>query len=133
LGYAPFASPDGEGTSVRQGLFSGPWIAEPSTEALKTAIRHLEAIPPESDVYAQAAELLPLLRLKRDRPQDFPAVEQAKFLSCVAKDKAREAELQEQGIVDLRHDTRDTALEVECAPLAGSDRIAHLKALVPFP
>src|SRR5256885_1740960 len=83
---------------------SVPWTAEPSTEAVKNAIRHLEAIPAESDVYARAARLLPLLRIKRDRPPDFPAAEEASFRSCMAKVEAdQEAEAQIRpcrGIVD---------------------------------
>lgn len=124
-----------------------PWIPEPSKEAVTTAIRHLEAIPPESDVYAQAAELLPLLRLKRDRPQDFPAVEEASYRSCIARSKAQEEEVREQVArerpcrhlltsdgkciyADLSHDTADTDPRVTCAPLAGSERLAQLRALV---
>jgi hypothetical protein len=132
----------GKNTSV-----VGGWIAEPSTDALKTAIRHLEAISPGSDGYLKAAEVLPFLRLKRDRPQDFPAVEQARFLSCIASFKAERTKIQEQVArerpcrhlltrdgkcipFDFSHDTPDTAIEVVCAPVAGSERLAQLKALV---
>jgi hypothetical protein len=97
---------------------SGPWIDTPSTDALKNAIRHLEAIPAESDVYLRAEALLPLVRLKRDRPQDFPAVEEARYRGCMAKAHASATSI------------CGTGLDEECAPLAGSERLAELRALV---
>ena len=49
---------------------------------LKTVIHHLEAIPKDSRNYEDVADMLPLLRIQRDRPQDFDAAERAKFQEC---------------------------------------------------
>ena len=67
------------------------------------------------------------------------------YRSCIARRKAFEEEEQEK--VAQEHPCRHlltadggcvtvfcgTGVAQECAPLAGSDRIAELKALVPFP
>ena len=109
-----------------------PWVAEPTTDDLENAIRHLEAIPQDSDVFMRGAEvlpppvyvratgLLPLLRLKRDRPQDYLALEEATYRSCIAKAYASAPSICTVGLPE------------SCAPLAGSERIAQLRALVPF-
>jgi hypothetical protein len=136
--------------------YSMPWVAEPSTDELNNAIRHLEAIPPDSDlfmrgeevlpppVYVRATKLLPLLRLKRDRPQDYLALEEATYRSCIARRKALEEEEQEKAAKEhpCRHSlTSDRGcvasfcefgLAQGCAPLAGSERLAQLKALDPI-
>jgi hypothetical protein len=110
-----------------------PWVAEPTTDDLENAIRHLEAIPPDSDVFTRGAEvlpppvyvratkLLPLLRLRRDQPRDYLALEEARYRSCIEKAYASGTSI------------CTTGLPESCAPLAGSERIAQLKALVPFP
>lgn len=110
-----------------------PWIGEPSTDDLKNAIRHLEAIPQDSDVfmrgaevlpppvYVRATKLLPLLRLKRDRPQDYLALEEATYRSCIAKAYASPA----PSICTV-------GLPESCAPLASSERLAQLRTLVLF-
>jgi hypothetical protein len=132
--------------SGKDAVVIGPWIAEPSRNDLEAAIHHLEAIPAD-DPFGQVATLqlpLPLLRLKRDRPRDFLVVEEAMYRSCIARRKALEEEEQEK--VAQEHPCRHlltsdgrcvtsfcgTGLSDACAPLAGSDRIAQLKALVPF-
>jgi hypothetical protein len=109
-----------------------PWVAEPTTDDLKNAIRHLEAIPPDSDaftrgaevlpppVYVRATKLLPLLRLRRDQARDYLALEEARYRSCIAEAHSGGTSI------------CTTGLAQRCAPLAGSDRIAQLKALVPF-
>jgi len=132
--------------------YSMPWVAEPTTDDLKNAIRHLEAIPAESDVHVRAAEvlppavyeraakLLPLLRLQRDRPQDFLALEEARYRSCIAKattevyeQVARERPCRHQLTPDGKCVTSicTTGLSEACAPLAGSERLAQLEALAP--
>jgi hypothetical protein len=112
--------------------YSIPWVAEPTTDDLKNAIRHLEAIPPDSDaftrgaevlpppVYVRATKLVPLLRLRRDQPRDYLALEEATYRSCTTQAHASGTSICTTGLPEA------------CAPLAGSDRIAQLKALVPF-
>jgi hypothetical protein len=128
--------------STGNDVISRPWIAEPSTSDLKAAIHHLEAIPTGVSFGQGATELLPLLRLKRDRPQDFLSMEQARYLSCMASIRAKRAELLEQVARErpcrhlLTSDGRcitafcGTGLDEECAPLAGSERLAQLRALL---
>ena len=107
------------------------WVAEPTIDDLKNAIRHLEAIPPDSDVfmrgadlfpppvYVRATKLLPLLRLRRDQPREYLALEEASYRSCIAKAMTEPAICK-------------TGLREGCAPLAGSERLAQLNALVPI-
>jgi len=123
---------------------SGPWIVEPSRNDLKAAIHHLEAIPADDPFGQWATRQLPLLRLKRDRPRDFLVVEEARYRSCIARRKAHEEEEREKAAQEqpcrhlLTSDGRcvasfcETGFAQECAPLAGSERIAQLKALVLF-
>jgi len=133
--------------SGKDAVVIGPWIAEPSRNDLKAAIHHLEAIPADNPVAEWASRQLPLplLRLKRDRPRDFLVVEEAMYRSCIARRKALEEEEQEK--IAQEHPCRHlltsdgscvtsfcgTGVAQECAPLAGNDRIAQLKALVPVP
>jgi hypothetical protein len=117
----------------------------PSNSDLKAAIHHLRAITADSPMHREAAELLPLLELRMDRPQDFPAIEQARFLSCMAEAKAEDEELREQAAREhpcRQFLTRDgkclpnsrctTGLTQRCAPLAYAERLAQLRTLVPF-
>jgi len=113
-----------------------------NTSDLNAAILHLEAIPADSREYAEAADLLALARERRDQPQDFPAVEEAWFLRCIAADEAKRAEIQEQVAREqpCRHTlTSDgrcvtwictTGRSERCAPLANRQRIAQLNALL---
>ena len=126
--------------------YSMPWVAEPTADDLKNAIRHLEAIPPDFDVFVRGAEVLPLLRLRRDQPHDYLALEEARYRSCIARFKAKRTEVLEQVARErpcrhlLTSDGRciaifcntGTGLPDACAPLAGSERLAQLRALVPF-
>ena len=115
---------------------------EPSKNDMETAIHHLKAISANSPMHREAADLLSLLELRMDRPQDFPAIEQARFLSCMARDEAWQAEIQEQTARErpCRHLlTRDgkcifigctTGLTQSCAPLATPQRLNQLEVLV---
>lgn len=139
LGYAPLASRTRKVFPSGKDTISIPWVAEPTTGDLKNAIRHLEAIPQDSDVFMRAAKSLPHLRLKRDRPQDFLALEESRYRSCIAK---ATTEVYEQVARErpCRHlltshgrcvtSVCTTGLSEACAPLAGSERLAELRALV---
>jgi hypothetical protein len=117
----------------------------PSTSDMKAAIHHLEVIPAGDSFGQWATQLLPLLRLKRDRPQDFPAAEEAKYRSCMAKAKAQEAEVQGQVARESprRHLlTRDgrcvtvscaTGLSEACAPLATVECLSQFATFSPGP
>ena len=48
---------------------------------LNAVIHHLEVIPDDSPPYAQAADLLSLLRIQRDRPRDSEIAERAKYIA----------------------------------------------------
>ena len=113
-----------------------------NTSDLNAAILHLEAIPADAREYREAADLLALARDRRDRPEDFPAIEEARFLSCMAEKKAREAERREEVAREspCRHVlTRDgrcitvicmTGRSEQCAPLANYQRLGQLNALL---
>jgi hypothetical protein len=53
------------------------------------AIRHLEAIQQDSQMYEDAARALRLIKIERDRPQDFEAARDADSKQCLAKAYAR--------------------------------------------
>ena len=62
---------------------------------VKVAIHHLEAIPAGTEFRGHAwtaEEMVPLLRLLRDRPQDFPVAADAMFWSCMARLEAAQEE-----------------------------------------
>jgi hypothetical protein len=46
---------------------------------MENAIHHLRAVSADSPMHRETADLLPLIELRMDRPQDFPAAEQARF------------------------------------------------------
>ena len=134
-----------QGHYVRAGRLLYPSSGlEPSTNDVRAAIHHLRVIPAEAPMHREAVELIPLIELRMDRPQDF-AIEQARFLSCMARDKAREAEIQEQTARErpCRHFlTPDgkcvfigcgTGVTQRCAPLAHYWRLAQLEALARDP
>jgi hypothetical protein len=114
---------------------------EPSMNDMKTAIHHLRGISAESPFHKIAADMLANLELRVNRAQDFPAIEQEQFLSCMATASAKEAELQAQ--VAQEHPCRHlltsdgrcvtsfcgTGLAESCAPLATRERLAQLNAL----
>ena len=55
-----------------------------SPQDFTRAIRHLETIPKDSPVYADAVRTLRLIKMQRDRPQDFEAARAADNQQCVA-------------------------------------------------
>jgi len=71
----------------------------PSASGVKEAIRHMEAITPEFPKgYQWAVEVLPYLRVERDRPQDLHTMLEAKYQACSAKiQTALEAEDAKRG------------------------------------
>jgi hypothetical protein len=75
------------------------YTVAPSASGLREAIRHMEAITPDFPKgYRWAAEVLPYLRVERDRPQDLPAMLQAIQQACSAKiEAALEAEDAKRG------------------------------------
>jgi hypothetical protein len=109
----------------------------PSASDLKAAIHHLEVIPAQSPVHPQAADLLPRLRVWRDRPQDFPAEEVSRFRSCVAKVEADEqVEAQKSGNCSFRTRNGKCVVDIcgnylvqECAALVTRDRAFQLLSL----
>jgi hypothetical protein len=115
---------------------------EPFTNDMETAMHHLRVIPVDSPMHREATDLLLLLELRMDRPQDFAAIEQARFISCMAEGKAWAVEILEQTARErpCRHFlTRDgkcvfigcsTMWSHWCAPLANPWRLFQLEALV---
>jgi hypothetical protein len=94
--YFAVLTPDQHYRLAMQHLYSGNTRLAPSTRDMEAAIHHLRVIPADSPMHREAVELIPLIELKMDRLQDFPAIEQARFLSCMAGTKLATAVWQEQ-------------------------------------
>jgi hypothetical protein len=111
----------------------------PSASDVKAAIHHLEVIPAESPAHPMATDLLPLVRVLRDRPQDFAAEEHASFQRCVARIRAQEIEMQAESLKRpcpgiMREDGKciivgcDYGLIRQCAPLARAQHFSQVLA-----
>ncbi len=71
-------------------------------------IRHLEAIPKDSLLYADATRALRLVKVQRDRPQDFEADRVADSKQCLAETEARLRRLAPNGFCgNMLYDTCD--------------------------
>ena len=113
-----------------------------SKDDLNALIHHLEVIPEDSPPFAQATDLLSLLRIQRDRPQDFEIAERSRFQKCMARVKAQgevEARMRPcPGVVDPLSGQCiiircGNTLRDACAPFATNERYAQLEASLSDP
>lgn len=77
-------------------LHIGGSFPEPSQSDLDDAILHLRADIADSHDDPKTQHLLDLLLVKRDRPKEFAAEEEASFLECMASYNASIKKLQEE-------------------------------------